>query len=130
MISFRHSPGRSLPRLLAVLIVCFAPAALSAETVIFRNDCRSAVSVQAVTVVKSVMKRDQYLLRSKESTPKLKLDADKVIQVTDPRTGRVLLKDVLRASKKPLAYSITLDRTGRVRFVAIPVAGAAMLKKP
>src|SRR5262245_35320788 len=129
MISIRHSLGRSLPRLLALLVVLLAPAALAAETVTFRNDCRSAVTVQTVTVVNRTVKRDQYTLRSKESTPKIGLDSDRVIQITDPRTGRVLLKEVLRVSKKPLAYSIALDRTGKVRLIAIPAAGLSM-KKP
>jgi hypothetical protein len=132
MISFCHSRGRSLPRLLGVLVVLLAPAAASAETAVFRNDCRAAVTVQTVTVVGRIIKRDQYVLRMKESTPKIKLDMDKVLQITDPRTGRTLLRDVLRVSKKPAAYSIVADRVGRVRLIAIPVpgAGAAMMKKP
>jgi hypothetical protein len=131
MISFCHSLGRSLPRLLAVLVVLLAPAAASAETVVFRNDCRAAVTVQTVTVVGRIIKRDQYVLRMNESTPKIKLDMDKVLQVSDPRTGRVVFKDVLRVSKKPAAYRIVVDRAGRVRLLAMPVPGAAaMMKKP
>lgn len=129
MISSCHSSGRLLPRLLAALVILLAPAAASAETVVFRNDCRAAVTVQTVTVVGRLIKRNQYVLRMKESTPKIKLDMDKVLQITDPRTGRVVFKDVVRVSRKPVAYSIVVDRLGRVRLLAIPVPGL-MMKKP
>lgn len=127
MISTRHRLGRSLPRLLAALLVLLLPALALAETVTFRNDIRGkAVAVQATSVINGVLKRDQYLLRPTETTPKIKTDYEKVITVTDPRTGRVLYKDVLRASKKEAAYSITLDRAGKVTIVTVP---AGLMKK-
>jgi hypothetical protein len=130
MIRSRLSLGRSLPRLLAALLIALVPAAVLAETVTFRNDIRGkAVTVQTTSVVNGVIKRDQYLLRTNETTPKIKTDYEKVLTVTDPRTGQTLYKDVLRVSKKEASYSITLDRKGKVTIVAVPAGGAAM-KKP
>jgi len=119
MVSRVNSLGRSVPRLLAVLIVCLAPAVLRAETVVFRNEIHGTVIVQTLTLDRGVLRRDQAsLLRYGETTPKIKLDADKVVTIYDGKTSRILFRDALKASKKPLYYSIIYNqRLGRVQLI-------------
>jgi hypothetical protein len=118
--------ARTRPAWLALLAACGLPAWAGAETVIFRNDCRVPIVVQAATVQRGMLKRDQCLLRPGESTNKMPLDTDKIITVCDGKTGQVLFRDALRISKTPLHYSIAPDprMPGRVRMVPIrPPAG-------
>lgn len=117
MVRTGSSLGLLRPRLLAVLIPCLAPAALSAETVVFRNECRSPVVVQAASVVRGVVVREKpHLLRSGDCTPRIKLDRDKVITVYDGRPpNRVLFQGALRASTTEHYYSI-VPFGGRVRM--------------
>jgi hypothetical protein len=107
MISRYHSLGRCVPAVLAGLVVCLAPAALRAQTVMFRNECRWPVIVQTSTLVKGVVRRDPpCVLRYGECTPKLKLDAVKVVTIYDGKSERVLFRDSLKPNPKPLYYSI------------------------
>lgn len=104
--------------ILAVLCMGVLPMLSLAETVVFRNECTGSVILQVATVQKGVLKRDQVLLRTGETTGKIALDSDKLITVQDSKTGRVLFRDALRMSKVPLAVGITHDaRTGRVKLV-------------
>jgi hypothetical protein len=107
--------GRSRPCLFGVLLVGLLPAVASADTVLFRNECNAPLIVQATHVYRGVLKRDQYLLRPGESTPKMTLDCDKLLTIQDGKTGRLLFRNALKANKTPRAYSITVDRTtGRI----------------
>jgi hypothetical protein len=120
MISTLDRLARSCPSLLAVLIVCLLPTTLPAQTVVFRNECKSPVVVQTATVVRNVLLRDSpYLLRSTEATPKIALSVNKILTVYDAKSNRVLFRDVLRATPMDLAYGIELDRNrpGSVRVV-------------
>jgi hypothetical protein len=111
---------RTFAGLLVALIVCLLPGSLRAQTVQFRNECRSPVVVQLATVKNNVLQRDQpCLLRSTEVTTKLKADVSKIVVITDAKTNRVLFKDVLHATKKDLAYGIVFDPRfpGRVRVL-------------
>jgi hypothetical protein len=121
MISIRHRLARCCPSLLAVLIVCLLPAGLPAQTVVFRNECKSPVVVQATTVYRNVLYRDSYLLRSMEATPKIALTVNKILTVHDAKSNRMLFRDVLRATRVELAYGIELgNRPGTVRVAARP----------
>ena len=91
---------------LALFVALATPAACRAEYVIFRNECKVSVVVQSATVVRGVLKRDQALIRPGEYTGKLALDSDKIITICDGRTGKVLFRDALRASRKPVGYAI------------------------
>jgi hypothetical protein len=98
-----------------MLLVGMLPAVASAETVNFRNECPTPLVVQATHVFRGVLKREQYLLRPGESTPKVTLDCDKLLTIQDGKTGRVLFRNALKAHKTPRGYSIVMDRTtGRV----------------
>jgi hypothetical protein len=102
--------ARLLPGLLAVPIVCLLPTLVQAETVIFRNECRSSIVVQTSTVVKGMVQRDQpNLLRPGEYSPKINFESDKIVTVYDARTNRVLFRDVLKYTKMDLGYSIQPD---------------------
>jgi hypothetical protein len=111
-------------RWLTALIVCALPALAHGDTFTFRNDCKEAVVVQIATVQRGVLKREQILLKAGETTPKMPLDADKVITVVDARNGRVGFREVLRVSKTPLSYSIVTDprMPGRAAMKSLPPA--------
>lgn len=128
MISIRTRPGRFLPGLLAWLIVCLVPTFAPGDTITFRNDCRVALVVQAVSVQRGVLKRDQMLLKAGETTPRMALDSDKVISVYDGKTGRILFRESLKASKTALNYGIVPDPRfpNRVRMQSRP----AMTDRP
>jgi hypothetical protein len=113
---------RTCLRWLAALIVCALPALANADTFTFRNDCKEAVVVQVATVQRGVLKREQVVLKSGESTPAMPLDADKVITVIDARTGRIGFREVLRVSKTPLSYGIVPDprAPGRAAMRPLP----------
>ena len=100
---------------LALFVALVAPAACRAEYVVFRNECRTAVVVQTASVVRGVLKRDQMLVKPGEYTDKISLDTDQTITICDGRTGKILFRDPLRASKKPLAYAILPGTAGKVR---------------
>lgn len=104
-----------------VLIVCALTTPLQAETFSFRNDLPVPVVIQVATVQRGALKRDQLLLRTGESTPKLPLIGDKVITVCDGKTGRVLFRDALRMSRLPLRFSIAPDprMVGRARMMPL-----------
>jgi hypothetical protein len=98
-----------------VLFVGLLPASASADNVQFRNEYNATLVVQATHVYRGVLKRDQYLLRHGETTPKLSLDCDKLLTIQDGKTGRMLYRNALKATNTPRAYSIAVDRiTGRV----------------
>ena len=93
-----------------------APAACRAEYVVFRNECKTSVVVQTASVVRGVLKRDQALVKPGEYTGKISLDSDKTITICDGRTGKILFRDPLRATKTPLAYAILPNpNNGKVR---------------
>ena len=111
MISTRNSPGRSWPARLAVLIVCLTPAVLPAQSMTFRNECRVPVVVQTYTRVGGALKRDRSVsLRPTEVSGKIGLDEDKLVIIYDGRVpNRILYRDGLRASKRPLYLGIVPD---------------------
>jgi hypothetical protein len=100
---------------LALFVALAIPAACRAEYVIFRNECRGSIVVQTATVVRGVLKRDQALVKPGEYTGKIPLDSDKIITFCDGRTGKILFRDPLRATKKPLAFGILPGANGKVR---------------
>lgn len=113
--------------LLAVAAVLAVAGGVRAETVIFRNECRTSVVVQTATVVKGMVVRDQpMLLRSGEYSTKVKTDTDKIVTVFDARSNQVLFRDTLKASGKEQGYSIQPDpkMMNKVRlFFRQPVTG-------
>src|SRR4051812_29619423 len=108
-------------RMLLVLagFIPFSTAA-RAEYVIFHNECKVSLVVQTASVVRGVLKRDQAMVKPGKSTARIPLDCDKVITICDGRTGRVLFRDPLRASKKALSFGIVADRN-KVRVAPRPL---------
>ena len=100
---------------LTFFVALAIPTACRAEYVIFRNECKTSVVVQTASVVRGVLKRDQALVKPGEYTGKILLDYDKTITICDGRTGKVLFRDPLRATKKPLAFGILPGTAGKVR---------------
>ena len=97
---------RRLALSLTLFVALATPAASRAEYVIFRNECKVSVVVQSASVVRGVLKRDQTLVKPGEYTGKIALDSDKTITICDGKTGKILFRDPLRSTKKPLAFSI------------------------
>ena len=100
---------------LSLFVALAIPAIGRAEYVVFRNECKVAVVVKTAAVVRGVLKRDQILVKPGDYTDKIPLDTDKTITICDGRTGKILFRDPLRASKKPLAYGILPGSNGKVR---------------
>jgi len=126
MISF-SSLGRKLPCLLAVLIVCLLPEMVKAQTVIFRNELKIPLVVQTATVLNGVLRRDRScLVRAGESTPKIKLNVDKVVTIFHGRTNQRLFQNVLKANKKDLFYGIVVEPTGPGRPARVNVIQRTM----
>lgn len=97
-------------------------SSLLAESVTFRNDGKIPLTIQVGTVQRGMLKRDQGTLRPGESTPKIALNADKTITISDSRSGRVLFRDALRVSQVPLNFSIVSDPRvpNAIRVLPIP----------
>jgi len=123
--------GRFRPCLLDVLLVGLLPAVASADTIQFRNECNAPLVVQATHVYRGVLKRDQYLLRPGESTPKMTLDCDKLLTIQDGKSGRLLYRNAMKANKTPRAFSIVVDRaTGRIGLLPRRVTPATPERMP
>jgi hypothetical protein len=116
--------------LLAVLVLCASAGAGQAETVIFRNECRSPVTVCTATVVRGVLRRDKVTtLNPGESTEKIKTDVDKVLTIYDAKSNRILFSGSLRASKKELYYGIAYNPRMPGRVQVLPRTKSAMSPK-
>ena len=100
---------------LSLFVALAVPAACRAEYVVFRNECKTSVVVQTASVVRGVLKRDQTLVKPGDYTDKIALDYDKTITICDGKTGKILFRDPLRATTKPLAYGILPSTNGKVR---------------
>lgn len=112
-------PGWGFTGLFAGLLLGLLPAAVSADTAVFRNECSYPLILQASHVHRGMLRRDQFLLRCGETSPRLSLDSDKLVVITDSKTGRVLFREAVKASRTPVQYSIVADRaTGRVRLLS------------
>lgn len=108
---------RTAAGVLAALLVALLPADAAADTAILRNECPWPVILQATHVHRGMLRRDQALLRPGEAM-RVSLEADKLVVVTDSKTGRVLLRDALKASRTPVQVGLVVDRaTGRVRLL-------------
>lgn len=103
----------------ALFILLCGQAAVQAEYVIFRNECKVPVIVQTASVVRGVLKRDQTLLKPGEFTTRIPLDRDQVITVCDGINGRTLFRDPLRTSKTPMHYGIVPNQ-GKVPVRMMP----------
>src|SRR5579883_1330325 len=99
---------RACPGLLAVLIVGLAAGAASAESITFRNDCKSPVVVQAASVYRGVLRRSRpYLLRPGARSPAITLVGDKVVTIYDGKVpNRVLYQGAVPASKTNRSYRV------------------------
>ena len=107
----RHSLGRLLPCLAAVLACGLLPRTAAAEVLAFRNECKAPVVVQAVSVFRGKVFRDKpYLLKAGDTTPNIVLPGDKVITVYDAKVpGRELFKGAIPASILNQGYGIVPD---------------------
>jgi hypothetical protein len=116
--------------LLAVLILCASAGAGHAETVIFRNECRSPVTVCTSTVVRGVLRRDKVsTLNPGESTEKIKTDVTKVVTIYDAKSNRILFQESMRASKDPRYFGIVYNPRMPGRVQVVPRTKAAMSPK-
>ena len=114
---------------LTLLTILAAASAVRSEYVVFRNECQAPVVVQTASVVRGVLRRDQALVKPGEYTDQIPLDCDKLVTISDGRTGRVLFRDPLKASKTPLGFVILPDR-GKVRTAPRTLSPAGTMRGP
>jgi hypothetical protein len=129
MIGAPCSLGRPSPRLLAVLVVCLAPALARAETMVFRNECRVPVVIHTTYVFRGKLCRNKpYLLRFGDCTPKIRIAGPMEVYVFDGRVpNRMLFKGAVRDGRKPLYFSVApVPRNpARVQMIRRPFLRAA-----
>ena len=108
MIRARFSQRPATAAVLALLIVCLAPAVSWAQTMVFRNDCHYSVVVQAATVVRGrVFRHKPHLLKCGAVSPRMNMVGDMVISLYDGRMpSRVLFQGALRSSPTPVYFTI------------------------
>lgn len=110
MIRSRERLIRPWMGFVAVALVCLSPTAGRADNVVFRNECRTSVVVQTAVVVKGVLQPAQpQLVRPGDYTEAIPTNVDRVVTIYDARSNRVLFREVLKASKVELGYSILPD---------------------
>jgi len=97
---------------LAVLLLGGSATPASAETLVFRNDCKAPVVVQVVSVFRGVFRRDRpYLLHPGDITkPGVALIGDKVITIYDAKVpNRILYQGAVPSSSLDRHFSIVPD---------------------
>lgn len=110
---------------LAVLLIGGLATPASAETLVFRNECKAPVVVQVVSVFHGVFRRDRpYLLHPGDITkPGVALTGDKVITIHDAKVpNRVLYQGAVPSSSLDRHFRIVPDDP-HVRL--LPQAGSA-----
>jgi hypothetical protein len=117
--------GKIATGLLAVLVVGLLPAGGRAEALLFRNDTKGPIIVQAACVVRGVLRRDRpYLLKPGDSTPGIKMPGNKVITVYDGlRPNKVIFKGAIPGGPTDQAFTVDPDPTGGVKLEPLPIPG-------
>jgi hypothetical protein len=110
---------------LAVWIVSLLPANARAESLLFRNDTKAPIIVQAACVVRGVLRRDRpYLLKPGDSTPGIELPGNKVITVYDgQRPNKVIFKGAIPGGPTDQSFTVDPDPTGGVKLAPLPMPG-------
>jgi hypothetical protein len=111
--------------LLAVLLLVCSASPVSAETLIFRNECSAPIVVQAASVSHGRFLRGRpFLLRPGDESPGIALPGEKVVTIYDGKVpNRVLFQKAMPASSLDLRFSILPDvPSPRVRLQARPPA--------
>jgi hypothetical protein len=111
--------------LLAVWFVGLLPTGARAETLLFRNDTKAPIIVQAACVVRGVLRRDRpYLLKPGDSTPGVTMPGNKVITVYDgQRPNKVLFRGAIPGGPTDQAFTVGPDPTGGVQLEPLPMPG-------
>ncbi|HEY7309858.1 MAG TPA: hypothetical protein VH643_10910 [Gemmataceae bacterium] len=97
---------------LAMLHIGGSATSASAETLVFRNDCKAPVVVQVVSVFHGVFRRDRpYLLHPGDITkPGVALIGDKVITISDAKVpNRILYQGAVPSSPLDRHFRIVPD---------------------
>jgi hypothetical protein len=106
----------------AVLIVSLLPAGARAEALLFRNDTKAVIIVQAACVVRGVLRRDRpYLLKPGDSTPGIVMPGNKVITVYDGlRPNKVVFQGAIPGGPTDQAFIVNPDPAGGVKLELMP----------
>jgi hypothetical protein len=115
--------GKIAAGLLTALLLCAAPTGAQAESLVFRNDTKEPLIVQAACVVRGVLKRDRpYLLKPGDSTPGIVMPGNKVITVYDGlRPNKVVFKGAIPGGANDQAFNVSPDPTGGVKLDLAPM---------
>jgi hypothetical protein len=112
MIGLLHSLGLTRPSLTALLIVCLAPAAASAQHLRFRNETSGVIIIQTSSVVGGVVRQGpRYQLNPNDVTPAVLLPGNRIIAIYDnPRNpNRLLFQGTIPAGTEDLGFGIVAD---------------------
>lgn len=109
----------------AVWMMSLFPADARAEALLFRNDTKSPIIVQAACVVRGVLRRDRpYLLKPGDSTPGVILPGNKLITIYDGlRPNKVIFKGAIPGGPTDQAFTVDPDPTGGVMLGPLVVPG-------
>ena len=115
MISLLRSLGLTRPCLPALLIVCLAPAAASAQSLRFRNETTGVVIVQTSSVVQGVVRQGPrfQLTPGGEWTPAIALPGNKIITIYDdprkPNPNRILFQGAIPMGTEDMSFGVVAD---------------------
>jgi len=118
MIGRLRQLGQIRPPLLALLLLCLAPAFAGAETFYIRNDSNIPVVVQAGSVVRGVLRRvPPCQLKPGEVAPAIQLPGNKIITIYDARTpNRLLYQNAHPATTDDQYFGIVHDVPPQVKL--------------
>ncbi len=111
--------------LVVLSIMSLLPAGARAESLIFRNDTKTPIIVQAACVLRGVLRRDRpYLLKPGDSTPSITLPGNKVITVYDgQRPNQVIFKGAIPGGAADQSFTVDPEPTGGVKLEPLPMPG-------
>jgi len=117
--------GKVAAGVMAVWVMALPPADARAESLLFRNDTKAPIIVQAACVVRGVLRRDRpYLLKPGDSTPGITLPGNKVITVYDgSRPNKVIFKGAIPGGPTDQSFTVDPDPAGGVKLAPLPMPG-------
>ena len=117
--------GKIAAGLMAVWTISLSSANARGEALLFRNDTKAPIIVQAACVVRGVLRRDRpYLLKPGDSTPGVVLPGNKLITIYDGlRPNKVIFKGAIPGGPTDQAFTVDPDPTGGVMLGPLVIPG-------
>ncbi len=107
---------------LALVFVVLAPTVASAAWLGFRNDLRTPLIIQTQNIVNGMVTKEKprilVLAPGESSIDPVIQPVQKLIEIRDPKTNRVLLREV-RPVIKDTFFSLQLNPPDKVKLVEV-----------